>query len=43
MSKKRLADSDYTGLPAPLIEQLERRAHDEHVSTSEVTRKALTA
>lgn len=29
-------------LPAPLIEQLERRAQDEHVSTSEVTRKALT-
>lgn len=29
-------------LPAPLIEQLERRAKVEHVSTSEVTRKALT-
>ncbi len=28
-------------LPAPLIEQLEQRAQAEHVSTSEITRKAL--
>ncbi|MBS9535225.1 ribbon-helix-helix protein, CopG family [Mycobacterium sp. M1] len=29
-------------LPGPLVEQLEQRARDEDVSTSEITRKALS-